>query len=97
MPRRGCSAQDPKAYSLRSRKVVPIEVHHLGPRRDEVLNELRLRIRASVDLRQGPELGVRTEDEIAFRQRAPSSRARPASLVAPDRPATPQPIRGTYP
>src|SRR5438094_618273 len=53
MPRRGCSAQDPKAYSLRSRKVEAIEVHHLGPRRDEVLDELRLRIRASVDLRQG--------------------------------------------
>src|SRR4029077_17237763 len=58
---------DPKVYSLRSRQVVAIEVHHLGPRRDEVLDELRLRIRASVDLRQGPELGVRTEDEIDTR------------------------------
>src|SRR6266478_7495709 len=67
MPRRGCSAQDPKAYSLRSREVEAIEVHHLGPRRDEVLDELRLRIRASVDLRQGPELGVRTEHEIDAR------------------------------
>src|SRR6266545_5508705 len=66
-PRRGCSTQDPKAYSLRSRKVEAIEVHYLGPRGDEVLDELRLRIRASVDLRQGPEQGVRTEDEIDAR------------------------------
>src|SRR6059036_739681 len=56
-----------KAYSPRSRKVEAIDVHHLGPGRDEVLDELRLRIRASVDLRQGPELGVRTEDEIDAR------------------------------
>src|SRR6266851_4532383 len=62
-----CAPQDPKAYSLRSRKVVAIQVHHLGPRRDEVLDELRLRIRASVDLRQGPELGVGTEEEIDAR------------------------------
>src|SRR2546425_10089770 len=56
-----------KAYSLRSGKVEAIEVHHLGPGPDEVLDELRLRIRASVNLRQGPELGVRTEDEIDTR------------------------------
>src|SRR5712664_2155069 len=56
-----------KAYSLRSGKVEAIEVHHLGPGRDEVLDELRLRIRASVDLGQGPELGVRAEDEIDAR------------------------------
>src|SRR5215510_13386351 len=76
-PRRGCSARDPKAYSLRSREVVAIEVHHLGPRRDEVLDELRLRIRASVDLRQGSELGIRTEDEIDARA-GPLERARSA-------------------
>src|SRR5438046_5980499 len=56
-----------KAYSLRSRRVEAIEVHHLGPGRDEVLDKLRLRIRASIDLRQGPELGVRTEDEVDTR------------------------------
>src|SRR5438034_10675911 len=80
-PRRGCSTQDPKAYSLRSRKVEAIEVHHLGPRRDEVLDELRLRIRASVDLRQGPELGVRTEDEIdrvPVHLSSPVARSRPS-------------------
>ena len=32
------SLQDPKAYSLRSRKVEAIEVHHLGPRRDKILD-----------------------------------------------------------
>src|ERR1700730_9609108 len=75
MPRRGCSTQDPTAYSLRSRKVEAIEVHHLGPRRDEVLDELRLRIRASVDLRQSPELGVRAEHEVDARA-GPLERAR---------------------
>src|SRR5215831_1554181 len=55
------------APTLRSPQVVAIEVHHLGPGRDEVLNELRLGIRASVDLRQGAELGVRAEDEIDAR------------------------------
>src|SRR5438876_3737620 len=66
-PRRGCSAQTLKAYLPRSCEVVAIEVHHLGPGPDEVLDKLRLRIRASIDLRQGPELGVRTEDEIDTR------------------------------
>ena len=53
-----------KAYPPRSRKVEAIKVHHLGPGRHEVLDKLLLRIRASVDLGQSPELGVRTEDEI---------------------------------
>src|SRR5438128_12260893 len=57
MPRRGWA-------SLRSREVVAIQVHHLGPGSHEVPDELRLRVRASVDLRQGPELGVRAEHEI---------------------------------
>jgi phage terminase Nu1 subunit (DNA packaging protein) len=43
--------KNPRAYS---RQVEAIEVHHLGPGLDEILDELRLRIRASVDLRQGP-------------------------------------------
>src|SRR2546426_10333366 len=80
MPRRGCSAQTLKAYLPRSCEVVAIEVHHLGPRADEVLDELRLRIRAPVDLRQGPELGVRTEDEIDARA-GPLKRTRRA--IAP--------------
>ena len=47
-----------KAYPPRSRKVEAIEVHHLGPGRDKVLGKLRLRVRTSIDFRQGPELGV---------------------------------------
>ena len=48
-------------------EVEAIEVHHLVPGRDEVLDELLLRVRAAVDLRQGAELGVRAEDEIDAR------------------------------
>src|SRR5262249_41486665 len=67
---------DPSTAYARIRcKVVPIEVHHLGPRADEVLDELRLRVRAAVDLGQGPELGVRAEHEIDARAR-PLERAR---------------------
>jgi hypothetical protein len=51
----------------RSRQVEAIEAHHPGPGRHEVLDDLRLRIRAPVDLGQGPELGARTEDEIDTR------------------------------
>ena len=52
---------------LRSGEVEAIKVHHLVPGRYEVLDKLLLRVRASVDFRQGPELGVRTEDEIDTR------------------------------
>ncbi len=48
--------------SIGSSQVETIQVHHLGPGRDEVLNELLLRVRASVDLGQRAELRVRTED-----------------------------------
>src|SRR5947209_5649675 len=41
-----------------------VEVHDLAPRRHEVLNKLRLRIRASVDLGESAEPRVRAEDEI---------------------------------
>ena len=47
-----------KANPLRSLKVEAIKVHHLGPDRDKVLDKLRLRVRTSIDFRQGPELGV---------------------------------------
>ncbi|SRR6266567_9323306 len=79
-----------KAYSLRSGKVEAIEVHRLGPGPDEVLDELRLRIRASVDLRQGPELGVRTEDEIDTRA-GPLDLARLAIAPFETRPWRPRP------
>src|SRR5688572_13456348 len=52
-------------------QIKPVEVHHLGPGCDEVLHELLLRIRGGIDLRQGPKLRVRAEDEIDARARPP--------------------------
>src|ERR1700738_4868894 len=80
MPRRGCSTLDPKVYSLRSRKVVAIEVHHLGPGPDEVLDELRLRVRASVDFRQSPEVEPNTKStRWPVHLSAPVFRSRPSN------------------
>jgi hypothetical protein len=45
-----------RARRRRSSNVEAIEVHHLAPRRYEVLDELLLRVVASIDFRQGPEL-----------------------------------------
>ena len=42
----------------RLRKVEAIKVHHLVPGRDKVANKFQLRVRASVNFRQGAELGV---------------------------------------
>src|SRR5215213_7814083 len=50
--------------SAGSGEVKAIGVHHLGPRRHEVLRELLLRVRARVDLRKGTELRVGTEDQV---------------------------------
>ena len=47
-----------------SGEVEAIEVHHLVPRRHEVMDEPPLRVGASVDFREGAELGIRTEDEV---------------------------------
>src|SRR5262249_2339385 len=44
--------------------VEAVGVHHLGPPRPEVLHELLLRVRASVDFREGAELRVRAEDQV---------------------------------
>jgi hypothetical protein len=64
-----------------SEKVVAIEVHHLVPGRHEVTHELLLRVVAGVDLRQRPELGVRTEDEVG-RSSGPLDLARGAALAS---------------
>src|SRR5205823_12789515 len=48
----------------RSSEVEAIEVHDLVPCTHEVTHELLLRVLACVDLRDGSELGVRTEDEV---------------------------------
>jgi hypothetical protein len=33
--------------------VEPVQVHHLGPHRDEIVDEIRLRVACGVDLGQG--------------------------------------------
>lgn len=45
-------------------QIETIEIHHLGPRRDEVPHELLLRIIRGVDLRDRPQFRVRAEDQI---------------------------------
>src|ERR1700728_5003278 len=52
-------------------KVKTVKVHHLVPGSNEVLDKLFVRVRASVNLRQRAELGVRTEDEIGSPRRPP--------------------------
>ena len=47
-----------------SRKVVAVKVHHLIPRGHEVTYEQLLPVVATVDLSEGPELGVRAEDQV---------------------------------
>src|SRR5437867_6553394 len=54
----------PHAQAL-SDKVEAIKIHHLVPRNHKVTHELLLRVVTCVDLRDGSELGVRTEDEVA--------------------------------
>ncbi len=48
-------------YRLRSGEVKTVQVHHLGPRRHEVLDELLLRIRARVDLGSDSQLRALAE------------------------------------
>src|SRR5690606_15200683 len=45
-------------------QVEPVQVHHLVPRRDEVVDELLLRVVGRVDLGDRPQLRVRPEDEV---------------------------------
>jgi len=52
---------------LLSGKVEAIKVHHLGPRRHEVLHKLLLGVGRSIDLCKRPQLGVRAEDEVHSR------------------------------
>ena len=47
-----------------SGKVEAIKVHHLVPRSHEVFHKRLLRVITCIDFREGPELGVGTEDEI---------------------------------
>src|SRR5581483_7870870 len=45
-------------------EIEAVEVHHLGPRRREVLHELLLRVGTGIDLGEGAQLRVRAEDQI---------------------------------
>src|SRR5580700_3574286 len=45
-------------------QVEPVEVHDLVPGRDEVSDELLLGVIAGVDLGDGPQLGIRAEDQV---------------------------------
>ena len=49
---------------LWSGEVETVKVHDFVPRRYKVLQELLLGVSTCVDLRQGPKLGVRTEDQV---------------------------------
>src|SRR5262245_8763976 len=49
------------------REVVAIQVHDLAPCRGKVLHERPLRVVTCIDFRDGPELRVRSEDEIDAR------------------------------
>src|ERR1700730_16542947 len=65
MLRRGCAPEALENLSAEgSGEVEAIQVHHLGPRRNEVVHELLLRVRARIDLRESAQLRVRTEDQV---------------------------------
>ncbi len=51
-----------KTFVLRSSEVETVKLHDFVPHRYKVVQELLLGVLTSVDFRQGPELGVRTED-----------------------------------
>ena len=54
----------PGSGGLLAGNVEAVGVHHLGPRRHEVLRELLLRVRAAIDFREGAQLRVRAEDQV---------------------------------
>ena len=51
--------------SLELSKVETIEIHHLLPCRHKLTYERLLRVVTRIDFRNGSELGVRTEAEVA--------------------------------
>src|SRR5580704_16353761 len=54
----------PDAFPWKSGEVKAIQVHHLVPRSHEVAHKHCLRVGTGIDLREGSQLGVRTENEI---------------------------------
>ena len=53
-----------KTFMLRSGEVETVKVHDFVPHHYKVVQELLPGVLTSVDFRQGPELGVRTEDQV---------------------------------
>ena len=49
---------------LRSGEVEAVKVHYLVPHRCKVVQKLLLGVFTTIDFRDGPELGVRAEDEV---------------------------------
>ena len=54
----------PARFKRRSNEVEAVKVHYLVPHRYKVVQEFLLGVLTSIDFRQGPELGVRTKDEV---------------------------------
>src|SRR5205823_1138546 len=54
----------PSLIRRKSGEVKAIQVHHLVPSSHEVAHKLLFRILTCIDLGEGSELGVRTEDEV---------------------------------
>jgi transcriptional regulator with XRE-family HTH domain len=83
--------------AARRREVEAVQVHHLGPGGDEVLDELLLRVGAAIDFRQGAELRVEPKTRstrVPVHLTSPVLRSRPSNTSAPARPAsTPCPCR----
>jgi hypothetical protein len=62
-------------WTQRLRNIKAIQIHHLVPRCDEIVDELLLRIGTSIDFRHGAQQGVGTENKVNARA-GPLDRAR---------------------
>src|SRR5579863_3387760 len=63
----GRSLRRHRERRLATGEVEAVEVHHLGPRPGEVLDELLLPVKRAINLGERPQLSVRAEDEIDAR------------------------------
>src|SRR5690242_13317005 len=59
-----CTNATTSLYGISGRELEAVEIHHLVPGGHEVFYELLLRIRAGINLRQRPQLRMRTEDQV---------------------------------
>src|SRR6516162_9616771 len=56
-------------------QIEAVQIHHLAPRRGKVTHKCPLRVVAGIEFGEGPELGVRTKDQVD-RGSGPPGRAR---------------------